>query len=376
MPNHKFQVHDMDIPDEPLALSVLTGFLGSGKTTLLKQLLQHPDMDETAVIVNEFGEIGLDHLLVESSSEDIVLMNSGCLCCTVRGDLVETIRKLYKKRLMKEVPAFQRIVIETTGLADPAPILQTLMSDPFLSDRFRLDSVITTVDAIHGNDTLDKQQESVKQVAVADRLLLTKTDLTQKNKLEGLIERLRNLNPTAIVEEIEHGIIAPTSLFNAGLYNPETKTLDVQKWLKAEAFDEEHDDHQHGHHGHGHHEHGHHEHGHDHKHNTNRHDDKVHAFCLTHDHPIDWEQLNSWIQMLITLYGSNLLRIKGVLNIEGDENPIVIHGVQHIFHPPVMLDSWPDEDHRSKIVFIVRDLKREMFDDTFKAFIEQGGDLR
>ncbi len=366
MSDHKFQVHDMDIPDEPLAISVLTGFLGSGKTTLLKQLLHHPDMDETAVIVNEFGEIGLDHLLVENSTEDIILMNSGCLCCTVRGDLVETIRKLYKQRLMKEVPAFNRIVIETTGLADPAPILQTLMSDSFLSDRFRLDGVITTVDTINGNDTLDNQQEAVKQAAVADRLLLTKTDLMNAGEFNDLKLRLKELNPTATIEEIKHGIIEPSLLFNAGLYNPATKTLDVQNWLKAEAFE---DNHKH------HHDHSH-DHVHGHAHNLNRHDDKVHAFCLTHDQPIDWEQLNSWIEMLITLYGNNLLRIKGILNIEGDSNPIVIHGVQHVFHPPVMLKAWPSDDKRSKIVFIVRDLKREMFDETFKAFIEQGGDLR
>ncbi len=359
----------MDIPEEPLALSVLTGFLGSGKTTLLKQLLQHPAMDETAVIVNEFGEIGLDHLLVESSQEDIVLMNSGCLCCTVRGDLVETIRKLYKKRLMKEVPAFKRLVIETTGLADPAPILQTLMTDPFLSERFRLDGVITTVDALNGNSTLDNHPESVKQVAVADRLLVTKTDMAAERKDSDLLQRIKALNPTAAIQQVSFGKINPADLFNAGLYNPETKSLDVQKWLKAEAFEET----SHGHH----HDHDddHHGHGHAHHHDVNRHDDKVHAFCLTHDKPIDWDQMNSWIDMLITLYGNNILRIKGILNVEGDKNPIVIHGVQHVFHPPVMLESWPDEDRRSKLVFIVRDLKRDMFDETFRAFIEESTDL-
>ncbi|WP_417455574.1 CobW family GTP-binding protein [Kiloniella sp.] len=377
MSDHKFQVHDMDIPDEPLAISVLTGFLGSGKTTLLKELLQHPDMDETAVIVNEFGEIGLDHLLVESSSEDIVLMNSGCLCCTVRGDLVETIRKLYKQRLMKEVPTFNRIVIETTGLADPAPILQTLMSDPFLSDRFRLDGVIATVDAINGTETLNNHQESIKQAAVADRLLLTKTDLSKDGDFKDLVARLKELNPTASIFKIAKGQIDPAQLFNAGLYNPETKTLDVQNWLKAEAFEDGHK-HNHGHdhdHDHGHNHHHGHGHHHGHSHNPNRHDDKVHAFCLTHDKPLDWDQLNSWVDMLITLYGSNLLRIKGLLNIEGDEKPIVIHGVQHIFHPPVMLEGWPDRDRRSKIVFIVKDLKQEMFEDTFKAFMEQNDDV-
>ncbi|WP_020593152.1 CobW family GTP-binding protein [Kiloniella laminariae] len=369
MSDIKFQVHDMDIPEEPLALSVLTGFLGSGKTTLLKQLLQHPAMDETAVIVNEFGEIGLDHLLVESSQEDIVLMNSGCLCCTVRGDLVETIRKLYKKRLMKEVPAFKRLVIETTGLADPAPILQTLMTDPFLSERFRLDGVITTVDALNGNSTLDNHPESVKQVAVADRLLVTKTDMAAERKDSDLLQRIKALNPTAAIQQVSFGKINPADLFNAGLYNPETKSLDVQKWLKAEAFEET----SHGHH----HDHDddHHGHGHAHHHDVNRHDDKVHAFCLTHDKPIDWDQMNSWIDMLITLYGNNILRIKGILNVEGDKNPIVIHGVQHVFHPPVMLESWPDEDRRSKLVFIVRDLKRDMFDETFRAFIEESTDL-
>src|SRR3546814_882990 len=165
------------IPEEPLAVSVLTGFLGSGKTTLLRHLLAHPAMEETAVIVNEFGEIGLDHLLVQQAAEDTVLLNSGCLCCTVRGDLVAGMRDLYKRRVKGEVPAFQRLVSETTGLADPAPILQTIMTDPLLAERFRLDGVITTVDATVGAATLDRHSESVKQAAVADRLLLTKSDL-------------------------------------------------------------------------------------------------------------------------------------------------------------------------------------------------------
>ncbi|WP_343560684.1 CobW family GTP-binding protein [Kiloniella sp. b19] len=374
MSEYSFQVHDMEVPDEPLPVSVLTGFLGSGKTTLLKQLLEHPDMEETAVIINEFGEIGLDHMLVEESKEDTVLLNSGCLCCTVRGDLVETIRKLYKQRLQHEIPPFKRVVIETTGLADPAPILQTLMTDPLLNDRFRLDSVITTVDALNGNLTLDRHKESVKQAAVADRILLTKTDLPDSTeKLDELTARLKTLNPAAVIKKVQMGQAEPSSLFNAGLYNPETKSLDVQRWLKEEAYhDHHHHDHDHGdEHEHGHaHDHDHHHHHHD----INRHDDSVHSFCLIHDKPIDWDQLNSWVDMLITLYGSNLLRIKGILNIDGDEKPIVIHGVQHVFHPPVALENWPDDDHRSKLVFIVRDLKKEMFEETFHSFIVEGGD--
>ncbi len=347
---------DLAIPDEPLAVSVLTGFLGSGKTTLLRHLLAHPGMEETAVIVNEFGEIGLDHLLVEKATEDTVLLNSGCLCCTVRGDLIAGMRDLFKRRVKREVPPFQRLVIETTGLADPAPILQTIMSDPLLSERFRLDGVIATVDAVNGMATLDRHVESVKQAAVADRILLTKSDLAEPAVLQALEERLQELNPAAPVYPVVQGEIEPDRLFNAGLYDPTTKTTDVQRWLKAEAYEEQ-DDH-------------HHHHGHAHHHDPNRHDESIRAFCLTYDRPLDWERFNSWMEMLITLHGADILRIKGILNVEGVEEPIVIHGVQHVFHPPVRLEAWPDDQRSSRIVFIVRDLKPEMFEHTLKAFNE------
>ncbi|MEO3427296.1 GTP-binding protein [Pelagibius sp. CAU 1746] len=350
---------DLAIPEEPLAASILTGFLGSGKTTLLRHLLAHPGMEETAVIVNEFGEIGLDHHLIEKATEDTVLLNSGCLCCTVRGDLVTGMRDLFRRRVKREVPPFQRLVIETTGLADPAPILQTVMSDPLLSERFRLDGVIATVDAVNGGATLDRHIESVKQAAVADRILVTKSDLAEPGTLETLEERLRELNPAAPILRVVQGEIAPAELFNAGLYDPTTKTTDVQRWLKAEAY-EEHGDHHHGHSHHGHH----------HAHDPNRHDASIRAFCLTYDRPLDWDRFNSWVEMLITLYGADILRIKGILNVEGADEPIVIHGVQHVFHPPVRLEAWPDEQRASRIVFIVRDLKPEMFEHTLKAFNE------
>ena len=340
------------IPKEPLAVSVLTGFLGSGKTTLLRHLLAHPAMEETAVIVNEFGEIGLDHLLVRQATEDTVLLNSGCLCCTVRGDLVTGMRDLYKRRVKGEVPAFQRLVIETTGLADPAPILQTIMTDPLLAERFRLDGVITTVDAVVGAATLDRQMESVKQAAVADRILLTKSDLAAAPSRAALEARLRALNPAAPIHHVVQGEIEPALLFNAGLYDPTTKTADVQAWLKADVYTADR------------------HHGHDHHHDVNRHDERIRAFCLTYDKPLDWDRFNSWIEMLITLHGGNILRIKGLLNIEGSGEPIVIHGVQHVFHPPARLEAWPDADRNSKIVFIVRDLKPEMFERTLKAFNE------
>ncbi len=348
---------DLAIPEEPLAVSVLTGFLGSGKTTLLQQLLAHPDMEETAVIVNEFGEIGLDHLLVEQASEATVLLNSGCLCCTVRGDLVAGMRDLYKRRVKREVPPFKRLVIETTGLADPAPILQTLMTDPLLSARFRLDGVIATVDAVNGQATLDLQGESVKQAAVADRILLTKSDLAEEAARASLAERLQALNPAAPIYESVQGDVAPALLFNAGLYDPQKKSPDVQAWLKAEAYQAADHDGDHPHHYH---------HGHD----VNRHDEAIRAFCLTYDKPLDWERFNSWIEMLITLHGANILRIKGLLNVAEVDQPIVIHGVQHVFHPPVRLEAWPDDSRATRLVFIVRDLKRELFEHTLRAFNE------
>jgi G3E family GTPase len=234
------------------------------------------------------------------------------------------------------------------------------MSDPLLSERFRLDGVIATVDAVNGMATLDRHMESVKQAAVADRILVTKSDLAAPEALAALEERLRELNPAAPVLRVVQGEIAPSQLFNAGLYDPTTKTTDVQRWLQAEAY-EEHGEH---HHGHRHHHH------HGHAHDPNRHDDSIRAFCLTYDRPLDWDRFNSWVEMLITLYGADILRIKGILNVEGAEEPIVIHGVQHVFHPPVRLEAWPDDQRASRIVFIVRDLKPEMFEHTLKAFNE------
>jgi G3E family GTPase len=346
---------DLRIPDQPIPASLLTGFLGSGKTTLLRALLVHPGMEETAVVINEFGEIGLDHHLVAESSEDMVLMNAGCLCCSIRGDLVETLRGLYKKRVRGEVPPFKRLVIETTGLADPAPILHTLMSDPVLMERFRLDGVITTVDAVNGEATLDQQIESVKQAAVADRLLLTKCDLAEGARIAALTERLRALNPAAPIIPVEQGEVAPGELFGCGLYNPESKSLDVQRWLKAEAYEEGHHHHSQGHH----------------HHDVNRHDERVRAFCVTYDKPLDWDRLNAWVEMLITLYGSQILRLKGILNIEGETKPLVVHAVQHLFHPPVQLPDWPDEDRSSRLVFIVRDLPQSLFEETLRSFNEE-----
>nr|WP_211114520.1 GTP-binding protein [Azospirillum rugosum] len=357
-----------------LPVSVLTGFLGSGKTTLLQKLLHHPGMARTAVVINEFGEVGLDHLLVAKASENMVLMDSGCLCCTIRGDLVDTLRDLFLKRVRGDIPEFDRVVVETTGLADPAPIIHTLMSDPLLAARFRLDGVITTVDAAHGANQLDRQPESVKQAAVADRIVLTKTDVATPATTAALMQRLAAINPAAPVIPAAHGDVDPKTLFDAGLYNPETKSPDVARWLKEEAYRDDHHDHDHHDHDH---EHGHacgpdcgHDHGHDHHHHdANRHDDHIRAFCMVVDEPIPWNSFIDFMEALIAVGGENLLRIKGLLNVKESELPVVVHGVQHMFHPPVRLEEWPSDDHRSKIVFITRDISEAVIQPMFDQFV-------
>jgi G3E family GTPase len=358
---------------ERLPVSVLTGFLGSGKTTLLKHLLTQPGLDKVAVIVNEFGEIGLDHTLIESSSEGVVLLNSGCLCCTVRGDLIDTMRGLFLKRIRGEVPEFDRVVIETTGLADPAPILHTLMSDPLVAARFRLDGVVTTVDAVHGMGQLDAQQESVKQAAVADRLVLTKTDLVDQEDIDLLTQRLRKLNPAAPIETAAMGRIDPRKLTECGLYDPRTKSADVRKWLNEEAYAAEHG-HAHGHDHEHDHDHDHDDHDHDHDHarlDVNRHDEHIRAFCLSFDKPFEWAQIAEALDLLAQTHGPSLLRVKGILNVVESEKPIVVHGVQHLFHPPATLPAWPPgDDKRSRLVFITRDLDKTYVEKALAALFQ------
>jgi len=362
--------------EQRIPVTVLTGFLGSGKTTLLNKLLRRPELADTAVIINEFGEIGLDHLLVEKSDDEgMVTLNSGCLCCTVRGDLVRTMSELFLKRSRGEVSQFKRMVVETTGLADPAPILHTLMTDPLLASRYRLDGVVTTIDGVNGSSTLDNHEEAIKQAAVADRLLLTKVDIADAPKLEALKHRLHHLNPGAPFHVVATGEIDPNAILNAGLYNPESKTADVKKWLQAEAYEGSHD------HGHGHHHHGH-DHGHDHKHehgahgeqdphDVNRHDDRIRSFCMTFDEPMSWSTVAAAFDALVTYRGPDLLRMKGILNVKDTDKPVVIHGVQHVFHPPATLEAWPEgDDRKSRVVFITRDIAESTIRKVFASFFD------
>jgi len=338
-----------------LPVTVLTGFLGSGKTTVLNHLIQHPALGKTLVLINEFGEIGLDHDLVTHIKDDVVIeMASGCLCCTIRGDLAKTLREAPARFARGGIPWFDRVVIETTGLADPAPILHTLMTDPGVAQRYRLDGVIATVDAFNVENTLNQQIESVKQAAMADRLLITKTDLVEPDAFRKLKERLRVLNPGAPQIIAKNGSVDPAKLFDAGLYNPKTKSLDVQNWLKAEAYAEPHDHSHDQHHDHGH---GSARHEHTHNHNdVNRHDAHIKALCLTIDEPIHSTALDSWLEVLMVFRGADFLRTKGIFNVVDLDRPLVIHGVQHIFHPAVTLEEWPSEDRRSRVVFITRDI--------------------
>jgi len=363
-----------------IPVTLLTGFLGSGKTTVLNHLVQQPELSDALVIINEFGEEALDHALVAHSTENLVMeMSSGCLCCSIRGDLVKTLRDVAWRFSRNGQRQFRRVLIETTGLADPAPIIHTLMTDAKIAPIYQLDGIVTTIDMASGSNTLDQHEEAVKQAAVADAVLLTKSDLVGDVQRTALISRLRKINPAAPRWEIHNGEVAPSKLLNLGLFNADGKTSDVARWLNEEAYetgsqdnnnldrDPDRHDHDapelHNHHGHDH------LHGHDgHHHDLNRHDDRIRAFCFSVDQPIPEETLAKWLDVLMSFVGSKILRVKGILNIEGQEQPVIVHGVQHIFHPPTTLPAWPNEDHRSRLVFITRDIDKQTIEITFRAF--------
>jgi G3E family GTPase len=315
-------------------VTLITGFLGSGKTTLLQRLLRDPALSDTAVLINEFGEIGLDHHLLERIDETMVMLQSGCVCCTIRGELSTAIKDLHSRRDRGLLPSFRRLVIESTGLADPFPILSTVRSDPVLRHHFRLGSVITTVDAVNGARTLDAQPESVKQVAMADQLVLTKADLVTAEAADRLSGRLRRINPDAPLWCSAKGDLdAEALLSGSGLEHSEPVD-----W-HGDMLDPHH-----------------------------RHIDDVAVLALSLDEPVDWTRFGIWLTMLLHRHGSALLRVKGILNVADAATPVAVHAVQHLVHPPRHLDTWPDRDRSSRLVFIARGLDPALIERSFRAF--------
>ena len=358
-------------PPPPIPLTIFTGFLGAGKTTLLNRLLVAPELAHTLVLINEFGDVGLDHLFIEKVDGDMVLMSSGCVCCTIRGDLVNTLEDLLRKLDNGRIKPFRRVILETTGLADPAPILHAIMYHPYLLMRFRLDGVVTVIDAVNGAATLDAHEEAVKQAAVADRLVITKTDLPEgAARVAALTARLAALNPGARQLIAVKGEATPSALLDCGLFDPETKTPRVKEWLNAEAVTTAHDHASHHHdddHDHDHHDH-------HHAHDPNRHDAHIRAFCLTGDKPFAPSSFEAFIELLRGTHGPKLLRVKGIVALSDDVNrPVVIHGVQHVFHPPQRLDAWPDDDHRTRIVFILKDLDERFIEALYASLVNWPG---
>lgn len=336
-----------------IPITLLTGFLGSGKTTLLNQLVQQAVLSDALVIINEFGEMALDHQLVAHSTENLMMeMSSGCLCCTIRGDLIQTLRDITWRFSRHGQRQFNRVLIETTGLADPAPILQTLMSHPQITAKYRLDGIVSTIDMATGLQTLAQHTEAVKQAAMADLLLLTKADLCAPDTANQLERQLQQLNPGAKRIRVSHGQLNASQVLNLGLFSAANKTPNVERWLNEQAYVDSQHEHNHEHHAH----------------DINQHNPHIHAFCFAFDEPIRIETLEAWMEILLLFMGSNILRIKGILHIQGQDTPVALHGVQHLLHPLAPLPAWPSADRRSRLVFITRDIGRAEVEASFKAF--------
>ena len=329
-----------------IPVNVLTGFLGSGKTTLLARLLTAPQLSDTAILVNEFGEVGLDHHLLAGAGEETLLLDNGCVCCAMRGDLTTALRDLYSRRERGEVPAFTRVVVETSGLADPAPIAYTILAEPVLQYHFRLGNVVTTIDAVNGAGQLAHHPESVKQAALADRLVLTKSELCETGDVAALKAAVRRLNAAAPMLETARDAIDPVALLIDDIYDAGGKARDVEHWLANQQAAEPAADHPHGH----------------------AHDAAIGSFSHVYETPLDWTAFGIWMTMLLHRHGDKVLRIKGLLNVAGIDTPVLINGVQHIVHPPVHLEAWPDADRRSRIVFIVQGLDQARIAASLAAF--------
>jgi G3E family GTPase len=338
---------DRDSLAGKIPVTLVTGFLGSGKTTLIGKLVQHPDMNRVAVVINEVGEIGIDHDLVTMTSENITLLANGCICCSVRTDMQETLRELFSQRRAGLMIDFDRVVIETTGLADPAPVIQTLVSDTLLGAQYRLDGVVTLVDAVNGGFQLESQPEAIKQIALADRIFITKQDIATQATINELAQSVMALNPTAKMSYLLNGEIDPYELMNLGLSSARVSASTLQflgenlqatdaapkeRYLGAKRA---------------------------------KHDPAIATLSLRFEKPFSWTAFSSALDLLSSLRGPDLLRVKGIVNVDG--KPVVVQGVQHIFHPPVSLDRWPSADTDSRLVFITRNISADTIRGLFLA---------
>jgi G3E family GTPase len=328
-----------------IPMTVITGFLGSGKTTLLNALLARPEAANTAVIINEYGEVGVDHDLVQNIAESVTLLDNGCVCCVVRGDLENALRDMFLARRSGEIASFERVILETTGLADPAPVMQAISNDPALTEHYRLDGVITLVDGAQGGKQLTDTVEAVKQAAVADRLVITKSDLTDQQTITTLMAELKAINPTARIVVALNGAVEPEFLLSVGLDRSRVAPEAVDRWLGTEQKVE---------------------HDHDH-HETHGHTHNIVTFTLWFEQPFKRATFERCVELLTSLRGADLLRVKGLVNVDDESGPVVIQGVQHLFHPPVTLAAWPGEDRRSRLVFITRGIQRETVANLFAA---------
>ncbi|MCY0092515.1 CobW family GTP-binding protein [Hoeflea ulvae] len=349
-----------ELPDEPawkaphgIPVSILTGFLGAGKTTLLNRLIGDPWFSDAALIINEFGDVGIDHLLVESSGDGVIELSDGCLCCTVRGELVDTLADLMDRMQTGRIRPFSRVVIETTGLADPVPVMQSVIGHPALGQSYRLEGLVTVVDAVNGLATLDAHAEARRQVAVADTLVVSKAELAGSG--DALVERLEALNPLArIVYAADAGVTAE-KLFDTGAYDPVAHSLDVARWMSSRS------DHDH-HHGH-------------HHHDVNRHDAHIRSDSLVFEKPIAPKALAMFLDLLRSAHGPNLLRMKGIVKLSDDPSrPLVLHAVQSLMSEPVRLPAWPEgAAQETRLVIIARDMPKGFIAELFGAFVDEPG---